>query len=561
VTPLTVKVNETVDVTVLVTGDGWALQPKPIDVLLLSDRSGSMLTDLPDRAVSVMNADDVFSSKLDYTRDRLGLVSFGGKGKPDASSNSDCGIDGDSSDDTSYALANYKGNGRTYTDNATLDLSLNSNSAAISQEISRLVPGGYTSMRYALKIAIDQMKSKARANAVKALVLLSDGDYNWYGDPLARGSAGPADPSSYSDLDSRHLKFSTITNNTQQNMAEYAKANSIRIFTIAFATSISSGGQTTLQLLANRTGGRYYYAPKGSDLAGIYTDIAGSLKDTAGVNTTMNLSFKNIMVDNATYPGNQVYNYTYIDGHSTLVDTWNASGHYPGYPTTLDSSGQWNKDRTINFFIGTVSLGQTWQSTVTLQVLKEGKVSIFDPTSKITVQDSPFPLKIPDAFITVLPNNSQTMLNTPATLHILDLRVTNPGSNTSIDLAWNLSYEHGMFNISEDIAIAPCGLNYWNGVGSQEVLNTTMNDTASIAFDDLPIGNYVARVQVNANDASPDENMTAFQYDGSGIIYPDGDPLSCTFGGSWPYGPGWPPGILSPGGYTPPPPTAYIKIS
>ncbi len=63
VNPITLKVNETVDVTVRVKGDGWALQPKPVDVILVSDRSGSMVSDYPDRAVNVMNAAKVFSSQ------------------------------------------------------------------------------------------------------------------------------------------------------------------------------------------------------------------------------------------------------------------------------------------------------------------------------------------------------------------------------------------------------------------------------------------------------------------------------------------------------------------
>ncbi len=43
VTPQTVKVGETVEVTVRVKGDGWALMPTPIDAMLCTDRSGSML--------------------------------------------------------------------------------------------------------------------------------------------------------------------------------------------------------------------------------------------------------------------------------------------------------------------------------------------------------------------------------------------------------------------------------------------------------------------------------------------------------------------------------------
>ena len=44
VSPPTVAVNGTVNVTIKLTGDGWALAPNPIDVVLLIDRSGSMST-------------------------------------------------------------------------------------------------------------------------------------------------------------------------------------------------------------------------------------------------------------------------------------------------------------------------------------------------------------------------------------------------------------------------------------------------------------------------------------------------------------------------------------
>ena len=544
VNPTTVRVNETVDITVKVSGDGWALQPKPIDVLLLSDRSGSMLSDYPDRAVSVMNAAKVFSSQLDYIRDRLGLVSFGGKGKPDATSDSNCGIDGDSSDDTTYALNNYLGNGRTYTENATLDLSLSSTSAKINTEIPRLVPGGYTSMRFALKIGIDEVVSKANTNSVRALVLLSDGDYNWYGDPLARGSAGPNDPSAYSDLDARHLKFSDIKNNTQQNMAEYAKANKIRIFTIGFAQGISAGGQNTLQMLATNTGGKYYYAPTGDKLAGIYTDIAGSLQDTAGANTQMNLTFQNIAVSNVSVPGNQVYSYKHIPMHSTLVNTWNTTVNpFPGYPKDIDSTSQWNKDQTINFNIGTIRLNQTWQSTITLQILKEGNINVFDPNSKITVQDSPMPLKIPDVFITALPNNSAVALHGAAHLQIQNLAVTNPGSKTSADLKWSLVYD-GMFPINEDIMIVSYGAEDWYHLPKQQVSNVTTSDTVSMPIDDLGEGYYTLRIDADAYDANSDTTSMNILIDESGVSVV-------------------PPGVLpTPTGTPGPKPTrSYIKIS
>jgi hypothetical protein len=528
VSPATLRVNETVDVTVKVRGDGWALQPKPIDVLLLSDRSGSMLSDYPDRAVSVMGADKVFTSQLDYTRDRLGLVSFGGKGKPDVTGNEDCGMDGDSSDDASYTVKNYPGNGRTYADNATLDLVLSANPNTITTEISRIVPGGYTSMRYALKIGIDQIVANPRTGAVRAIVLLSDGDYNYYGDPLARGSAGPKDPSSYGDLDSRHLKFSSITNNTQQNMAEYAKANKIRIFTIGFAQGISSGGQSTLQLLATNTGGKYFFAPTGNQLNAIYTEIAGSLQDTAGANTVMNLSFQNIMVNNVSVPGDQVYSYEYIPMHSTFVNTWNTTVNpLPGYPKSIDSSGEWAKDHTINFLVGTIRLNQTWQSTVSFRVLKDGNINVFDQSSKITVQDSPYPLKIPDVFITALPNSSAVALGTAAHLQVTGLTLTNKGSKTSADLRWNLAYD-GKALIAEDVMISPFGTEDWYHLPVKAVSNTTAIDTASMPITGLEDGYYTIRVDVDAADANEDSDVLY-------IIMSSSDGVSVVPGGVPPF--------------------------
>jgi Mg-chelatase subunit ChlD len=567
--PSTVRVNETVDVTVRVRGDGWALQPKPIDVILINDRSGSMLSDYPDRAVSVMTASRVFSQQLDYSRDRLGQVSFGGKGQQTPSDNSDCGKDGDSSDDDSYALANYKGSGN-YLDYATLDQILTNVPATITTKINSLTPGGYTPMRYAIYTAINGTKDKWNPNSVRALIVLSDGDYNHYGDPLARVSSKSTTSTStgtYDDLTSTWYKFSGLSD-TNQNMSNYAKSYNVKIFTIGFAQSISAGGKKNLTYLANQTGGKYYDATA-ANLADVYKDIAGSLRDEAGVNTSLSLSFRNISVTtndmtNIT-AGNKVYDYQYIPGRSTQVDTWNTTQHFTGYPMTFNDTSQWNTNQTFRFNIGTIRLGQTWQSTVTLKVLKEGTINVLDSTSEITTQDSAnplklMPLKIPDVFITALPNNSASNLNAAANLKITDLRLTNTGSNTSMDLAWNLSYD-GMFPISEEIAIAPCGTNYWNNMGTREVSNLTQNDTISIGFEDLPVGDYVVRVRVNADDANPDEAKLSLTYDGSSVTVLPGDPDACVFGGIWPYGPGWPPGILSPGQPGGVPPKSYIKIS
>ena len=79
-TPNVVNVTDNVTVTLWLKGDGWALQPSPIDVMLTIDRSGSMVYDNPDRMHSVRQAAKVFTNNMSGVRDRVGLVTFGRSG-------------------------------------------------------------------------------------------------------------------------------------------------------------------------------------------------------------------------------------------------------------------------------------------------------------------------------------------------------------------------------------------------------------------------------------------------------------------------------------------------
>ena len=56
------------------------MQPKPIDVVLCTDRSGSMLYDDPDRMYSIREAGKIFVDQMNVSRDYLGLVTFGRNG-------------------------------------------------------------------------------------------------------------------------------------------------------------------------------------------------------------------------------------------------------------------------------------------------------------------------------------------------------------------------------------------------------------------------------------------------------------------------------------------------
>ncbi len=66
--------------TVALKGDGWALGPKPIDAVLVIDRSGSMgaynVAPGVTRMQAAKNAAKTFVHQMNSGTDRLGLVSY-----------------------------------------------------------------------------------------------------------------------------------------------------------------------------------------------------------------------------------------------------------------------------------------------------------------------------------------------------------------------------------------------------------------------------------------------------------------------------------------------------
>jgi hypothetical protein len=116
--------------------------------------------------------------------------------------------------------------------------------AAASAAIQGIQLGGGTNMSAAITIANSLLLPAA---APKGAVLVSDGEANF----------GLLPPTAA------------------------ANAN-IRLFTIGLG-QISSNGQTQLANLATATGGKYYYAPKGVQLALVYYDIVGAANISAVV--------------------------------------------------------------------------------------------------------------------------------------------------------------------------------------------------------------------------------------------------------------------------------------
>ncbi len=166
VSPETVAVNDTVDVTVLLRGDGWALQPDPLDVMLVMDRSGSMdgtdVTDASGKKISRLNAAKMsaktFIGSMNEDTDRLGMVSY------------DHEVD------------------------VTLDAALGSSFASVNAGIDGLdADNGATATRAGLKCAIDHLIAEPSSNpkAIRAVILMTDGNWNNAGSPVAHGTGWP----------------------------------------------------------------------------------------------------------------------------------------------------------------------------------------------------------------------------------------------------------------------------------------------------------------------------------------------------------------------------------
>ena len=483
VDPKTVSTNSFVDVSILVKGDGYALKPKPVDSYMVTDRSQSMSSGTPTRMDLVKNAAMAFMGQFDYNVDTLGQFSFG--------------------DDSSYP------------DDVTLDLALSKSPTDISGAISRLTPSGHTPLRYALYQAINALKNDPNTGSVKGIVVLSDGDYNYYGDPLARGEGrtadarDPTDSNYYYDDTTYYTMFTSA--NIPQNMSEYARQNNIRIYAIGYSDSLTTDGQKALRTLAESTYGKYYYALSGDDLVNFYGQIAGALKDTAGVNTTLALDFSSVNVnDLPVTPGSKALQYVYIDGRSTKVThpdtTWEM----------VDSTSDWNKGR-INVSMGTIKVNQQWMVNFTLNATMAGNIRLIGSSSRAYFNDNQGTaayVPAPDTFVTAIPGGTDKGVNTPA-FAITDLRRAN-SENDRINavFVWNLNYTGSDLKYEEDIELAPLNSESYSPKGSTYALKADKTGTYTVPISDLTPGMYKVRVTGFPSDSPSASNITQFTIPG-----------------------------------------------
>lgn len=412
-TPL---VGDNFEVTLRLTGDGWALQPDPIDVGLVFDRSGSMAgTKLTDAKTAARS----FVDQMNQTRDRIGLVS--------------------------------------YSTTPTLSYTLSNNFAGVKAAINGLTASGNTATRVALNMSVDNVYANRNPDpdAVHAVILMTDGDYNVYADPLARGTGITTNTGVDGDT-SRHYYIpghggvtgvSGANILTEQNISRYALNKEIRIYSISFGSGVGAGVKATMGILSNATHGKYYHAPTGSDLKDVYTLIAGELVTTAGADTTIVSPFTNRTVNNLSYSGGDVFDYIYIANVSTRI-TWPN-----GTTTYMDQTTQWYNGTpkyTLSFDIGEIKLGDVWEGTFDLKPKIVGNTSVFGDDSQICF-DGPAGYscdKVPPGHISIEPKTNMSTFE-PGDLAVWNLHTTKTGTIMDfLPLEWNLAYS-GLYQVTE----------------------------------------------------------------------------------------------------------------
>jgi len=442
--------NQTVKVGVEVYADGPSFNSLPIDMIFCTDRGASMLWDTydgyggsSDKMQYLYNNSEVIFNELNECPeeaecDRAGVVSFGPGNRSINWPDKWPGDDVTATDDSSYIASYYPPNSETgttyvgYEDFATVDSGLEYDfKPLVNDTINSLRPFGdpwkgdkaNVPLRYGLYKSINEMiglgtTEKTRPEAIRAIIILTDPEWNDWGDPTA-GWDGISVKTVYAETKKAPWKlpesglnawvpFSTFGRNVngqvtednnvpvgdiRQNMANYASEHEIIIYSIAYPkkdNNVDEAREEVLRHLSESTGGMYFEARNGTNLKTIFEVIGRDLRQRASINTTAEFNFTSVkLYTNETiedWGGNDTFNYSYVPFESTKIQKWNRSGNL----TQLiyrDDTTNWTVDQKLKFDLGTMFIGDRWMANFTLISKKVGTVELFENSYIYTDDD------------------------------------------------------------------------------------------------------------------------------------------------------------------------------
>jgi hypothetical protein len=295
----------------------------------------------------------------------------------------------------------------------------------------------------------------------------------------------------------------------------------IYIFTVVYLDGAPTNDNkkvlVSMDELANRTGGKLFVPTSPEELKQAYIDIAGILRQLAGVNATMNVNYQNIVVNSTPTPGREVFDYVPVqlappaDQRTTIL--------WPNNTRSFkNQTDEWNTFNQLHFDIGTINISERWETTYRLKANQTGLIKLFDNSSTISFNNGADLLEFPDIFITVTPNF--TPIGSQAgTLDISNLTATNSGSVSGfIPVQWNMKYV-GIDKATETIW-------YSHNNGPWILLSTQYGTdpgdflhNAQLDVRKFPPGGYRIKVHAVAPDAVDDEEITDPVTVGSAGIY------------------------------------------
>ncbi|WAI02393.1 Ig-like domain-containing protein [Methanogenium organophilum] len=576
--------GDPLDVTIRIIGDGnELLYHDPIDVVLCLDRGEDMLLeeekkDNIDRmerarraAMYLVKNSSTDENILNPGSDRVALVTYS-----DISTDTDnfpnkcvdlryindhrtesnfLWVKGVGEDETwlealennGYVLEeHYPGNNRTgYTDYATIDEPFTIDNAdwdGLEQALLNTMPfkavqGGEASapLRYSLKQSIEYLAKNERPCDTRAVVVLMQNNYLYFGDPFASGKAiydinaalalgkGSND---YYYFDEPHPA-------DHQNMVDYARANGVKIYTIYYHSGNSQAAEVVARDLADLTGGAFYDAENEAELTDAFKKIRDELLRDAATRTSVNLNFAG-MPDEVLYTPEEMMEYipnTTISFYNWSVNPYTPSD-YLTYPYEVDQSAMWagedgSQPASLSFTIGNITIKQTWTSHFRLRVNESIdralNFSLFAPGSAIQFENrdgGTISESLPETVITVIPGlTPEALLNASVQITAFDLIAQD---KHTAQFNWTFTYD-GAFPVTQELALKNSEEpeDVWQTAKAETVSPETeiINSSGMAFISDFTPGTYTARIKVSTEDAGYDTETLPVNISEGGEFY------------------------------------------
>jgi len=447
--PKNVKLNETVDITIDVVGDGYNMQGGPVTAILDQDTSANIFGGGGWKFHDSITAAKAFVGTCTEGQDYIGVTAYS-----------------DTSDIINLA--------------PTPSLSL------VNLALDNLKKGNKADFYASISHAIHNMTETQPfrpPDRVRAVIILEDPGgtslKEWEMDAL-KTEAGSTTPFTY-------------------------------LF-VAFYDTAGGGTEclgAAARTAANLTNGPNQYECLGNvnDLITAYQNFSRELHTRAGVNTSLALDFGKIEQDGSQIDGFEAFSYVPVNDTDSRpfydLDTtpksrdsivgrtrimWPNSSH-----SVKNQFDEWNTSQKLHFDIGTVNISERWNATYRLRAVNEtGLMNLFNCTmseSRLLYNDNEEPPvclpELPIMVTNATPPANQTGLD------VWNLHVTKSGNITDyIPLEWNLEYA------GFDIATETINYQYYDGYNFGPLIQFTSRS-------DIAPGNYIQVAQLDVKKFPP----------------------------------------------------------